>query len=736
MKKVFKNILLLILATLAIFIITDKKVIASTPDAYTICATPAEDSSVEMNIGWHTDVDKTNSYILYTTKDDTEWKNAIKIMGTYEYSDVFDGVYSKSPAGANIYEEAKFLNYNITLTNLTPDTEYMYKVGQDVLSDVHYFKTAGSNEFSFAWISDFHAYTPIPGRKNSAMNMLKTLYEYNNGYDFVFSTGDEIAWGGSYSFWKDLFKEEYHSNVMWASTIGNHDYMDRTYEKSSNDYFRTAYNLPKNGYEGEEGVCYYFVYSNVLFITMNNETQTTAEEVKKAQDWFEEVVKNNPTQYIIVSQHYQWFSGITGSFNNSTGYGRWKELFDKYNVDLAISGNNHIYVRSKPLYQDKVSTNPSLGTVYIQAPSSDNERGQAMDPLKYNADIIEKRFTEGGQTVGGIIVNVDETQIKLELLNRKGEVIDSTAIKARRDVHPMDGFDKEVFKNSAKYYQSNEAGKGVVTLSEKGIGYVKKVQILKDNQVISESNFKKYIDTNLTISGLVPNAINNLKVKITYKDETTDEVDLYAYTIVTEGELSNIKVDIENKKYKVTFDNTYDCLDEIELILNNQVVKCESTATAAYIDIDNPSLDDIITIVGKKEKAIVCYYNVSYYSSTDLNLDGISDDNDSLFLQKLIAEGYDGDIYRYDINNDGVLDIKDASYVSMFVNGKIDNAKEKEFKVSITDYNGKIIKVETVKANSKFNIEDYEYEGYTLLGFNEDYRNITRDIVIKPIVMK
>ena len=74
----------------------------------------------------------------------------------------------------NIYEDAVFLDYNATLYNLEPDTEYMYKVGQNVLSDVQYFKTAGSTSFSFAWISDFHAYAPIPNRLKSAMNMIKT----------------------------------------------------------------------------------------------------------------------------------------------------------------------------------------------------------------------------------------------------------------------------------------------------------------------------------------------------------------------------------------------------------------------------------------------------------------------------------------------------------------------------------------------------------------------------------
>ena len=97
-----------------------------------------------------------------------------------------------------------------------------------------------------------------------------------------------------------LFAEEYHQNYMWAGVMGNHDYMDKSNSKNRNDFFRSVYAFPTNGYEGEEGVCYYFKYSNCLFITMNNETQTTDAAVKKAQDWFEEV--ENFEKEIIANQ--------------------------------------------------------------------------------------------------------------------------------------------------------------------------------------------------------------------------------------------------------------------------------------------------------------------------------------------------------------------------------------------------------------------------------------------------
>ena len=615
MKKIIKSLSLIILFVLISFVCFKNYIYASTPDAYMIVANPGQDSSIEMNIGWHTNVENTKSYVVYTTKDDVNWNNKKQVFGTYEYVDVFKGNYSKSSSGATIYEDAVFLDYSATLTDLLPDTEYMYKVGQNVLSEVQYFKTAGNTEFSFAWISDFHTYAPIPNRLKSAMGMLETLDKYNNGFDFVFSTGDELAWGGSYSHWESLFAAEYHKNYVWASTIGNHDHMNGSNDKNCNDYFKSVYNFPTNGYEGEEGVCYYFKYSNVLFITMNNETQTTATAVKKAQDWFEEVVTNNPAQYIIVSQHYQWFNGASGSFNNASGYGRWKDLFDKYNVDLAIAGNNHIYVRSKPLYQGKASTDYRYGTTYIQASSSDNERGSDLGTLSYNQDIIEHRFSEGGNTVSGIIVNVSEENIKVELLNRKGQLQDSVVIKSRRDVHPMNNFDKEAFEDSITSIPSINNNQAILSMSEKGIGYVKDIKVSLDSNVIASSTLRKKLDTLLTVNNLPKNTTSEIEVLITYYDETCSSVKLKVNTSITSGKISDFIVNIINEGYKVEFNNTYKDLDKVNVYLNGTFVSSyEGGIDEIIVPSNAKNMTDVIKVEWVMDDVVIGVKNINYYS--------------------------------------------------------------------------------------------------------------------------
>ena len=95
---------------------------------------------------------------------------------------------------------------------------------------------------------------------------------------------------------------------------------------------------------------------------------------------------------------------------------------------------NHIYVSTHPLYADKVAE-PGKGTVYIQTPSSDNERGVECDlekTLEYNSDKIKFRWSEGGRTVGAMHMKVNRKKMTLTLLDRNGKVLDVTEVLQKK----------------------------------------------------------------------------------------------------------------------------------------------------------------------------------------------------------------------------------------------------------------------------------------------------------------
>jgi predicted phosphodiesterase len=432
LKKLF---LLLVAITALVWL----NPVSAQNNTYTIIANPGENALSEIRLNWHTNLGSGDSYIIYTKKSDKNWKNAMSARADQELCTVFDSIYSKKPNGENFYEDARFMRNTIALQGLKEDTEYKYKLSSgknapsssyaNENSEVHYFKTAPkSDKWDMGIISDMHVYAPLPNRQSVAMEMIQQLEKQNKKpFNMMLHVGDMSAWGGSYSFWPTLYADSTFSKYVWAGVNGNHDNMTRL-NAQSNKFFRNVNNNPINGYNGEIGVSYHFIYGNALFVMLNTEAMKSDEELAKAQDWTREVIKNNPAKYVIVLEHYQWFMGNDGK---SSQYSRWKALFDEYGVDLAISGNNHIYARTNAIYANQ-ETDGSKGTVYIQTPSSDNERGRPLEEQLYNKDLIKFRWSEGSKTVGALIMKANKKRLTLTLYDRDGKAIDQVSVKSKK----------------------------------------------------------------------------------------------------------------------------------------------------------------------------------------------------------------------------------------------------------------------------------------------------------------
>lgn len=395
-------------------------------ESFSIVTCPAEITSNQMNISWATDTTTKEAIIEYTILKDNKWTKSKKQNFKGKLCTTYDSVFSKTKDNKDFYENVVITKYNATLIDLKKSTEYKYRIITKDTSNTHYFKTSGNKEWSACIISDFHVYSPAYSRTKAAMDMVNTIAKYNQPFQWVLHLGDITAWGGSYSFWRDMYKEENFHKYMWAGVNGNHDNMTRGYIRTTNEFFRDANAYPKNGYKTEEGVSYYFKYGEALFIMLNNEAIKTDDELKQAQEWVTKVVENNPSKYKIVCEHYQWFYGETGK---DSQYARWNNLFDKLGITLALGANNHIYATTHPIYNGKATKNK--GTVYIQTPSSDNERGvecNTKEELKYNPDKIRFRWTEGAKTIGGMHMKVNKKRMILTLLDRNGNIIDTTII--------------------------------------------------------------------------------------------------------------------------------------------------------------------------------------------------------------------------------------------------------------------------------------------------------------------
>jgi len=413
-----------------------------TSQIYSVSSAPGQDASSSICISWASDLTCPDTYVLYTAETDSKWKNAKKVNPEQNYKcEVFNGVASVDAGGNDNVETAVFNKYGASLYGLAPDTEYKYVIQtvNGTQTKEKKFKTAGAKEWSCCLISDFHSYTPLPKRLTNSMGIIDKMQTLDPSLDWVLSAGDVVAWGGSYSFWKRLFEEDNFAEFMWARANGNHDNWTKESQVTGdydipNDYFKGTSYFPQNGYSGEEGVCYYFRYGNTLFVVLNTEDMDSGAEFTAASNWAKTVINNekkgtNPPTFTVVCMHYEWFYGTNGKTQQ---YSRWHSIFDQLGVDLAYAGNNHVYLRSYPIYNGKV-TSDGKGTVYLQTPASDNDRGRDIAANDFqNKELIAYRWTEGSHSVGAVHMEVNESKMVLTLIDRNGKTIDTTEIKAKK----------------------------------------------------------------------------------------------------------------------------------------------------------------------------------------------------------------------------------------------------------------------------------------------------------------
>lgn len=420
-----------------------------------ICANPGANCNTEVGISWCATPDSTSCVLEYKVASSSGWEGATVVNATYNDTDwqYFVGNNYANSANATFSEEHKFLNYDVDLTGLEPATRYKYRIKDNDgnYSAARYFSTSGKDEYNIVWISDFHTYTPSGNRLTAATSAVAyAMSQAEGGVDAIFTTGDTVAYGGSYYFWRQLYDQAWIKNYLYIDLNGNHDNMNNTDTKNTFNYFRIMHNNPENCYLGdstepfEPGVVYYFLYNDILWFVFDNETMGSNRA--EIQEWAGSVIESMEGQYkyLFIAEHYQWFNGNTGA---NSHYGNWSDFCDKYNVDIAFAANNHIYARTHKLYDGEVvDADSPVGTYYIQAPSSDCARGDTAtfyDPATYNDDIIAyryKNFTNGLLTHGASLINVTPSGITINLYgddagspqNPKFELKDTVFVTAKR----------------------------------------------------------------------------------------------------------------------------------------------------------------------------------------------------------------------------------------------------------------------------------------------------------------
>lgn len=338
-----------------------------------ISVTFGEDSTSSYNISWYTKYNVSGTDIeLYKASSEPTFKGknnvpagiGAKCITTQEVRS-FNGV--DLGAIGLMKKERDVYRHIIQLTNLEPGATYYYRIGDAKLgywSETGKLTTAaGEGTFTF-----FH-FTDTQSILQEQYNVWATLLDdataiYPN-VDFIAHTGDFVDHGDGFLQWKwglNAASDKLMSMALMP-TAGNHEAYG-TY--AVDNYFSLSDGSIAIPQFKDTGIYYSYDYNNAHFIVLNTNSVTDDGELSAKQvEWLRKDVAESDADWLIVQMHESVYSQGAHYAEKDLAVLRAQilDLMFELDIDLVLSGHDHIYMRTAPLRNDGLS--PATETVTI-----------------------------------------------------------------------------------------------------------------------------------------------------------------------------------------------------------------------------------------------------------------------------------------------------------------------------------------------------------------------------------
>ena len=383
---------------------------------WSVLASPGENLLTSVNISFHSQ--KNNLFLLLTTTDDKLFLKAQKYYPEtvlFSFSDDEKFNYSG-------FDKPRYFN-QISITNLTPKTNYIYKIIGDNIQSLYKFSTPCLNELTFLLVADPQYYNYETSKHfNQLISKARQLYKKTT---LAIFTGDVIDRGGRSQEWDLFFTKSNIKTLTCALAVGNHEYYDDTPipRTVGPEFFNLHTYNPQNGILPNTN--YYFHYQNVLFVILNTEVHVS--DMEKQAYWFNEITSKSQYDFLIVIGHKSFF-GNQYYDQYPEPREQWMMLFKEKRVDIYFSGHDHVY--TKTLFNNTYFiTGGAAGKktypYHLNPPYNSNN--------KYHNLYYDLRYMAPHKDIYGIIsvVNIKGNTLVLQTINYEGQELDCLEIIKR-----------------------------------------------------------------------------------------------------------------------------------------------------------------------------------------------------------------------------------------------------------------------------------------------------------------
>lgn len=341
--------------------------------------------------------------------------------------------------------------HSVSFKDLKPGTVYAYRVGDGTnWSEWFHFRTAAEKEEPFSFIYFGDAQNNL---RSMWSRVIREAYRDAPKAAFLLHAGDLINTAEADGEWGEWFGAGAWLNAMIPNVPvpGNHEQArGEDGRRRLSHHWRPSFTLPQNGPRGLEESCYTFTYHNMRFIGLNSNEQQELQT-----QWLDQVLAENTAPWVVCSFHHPIYS--TGKDrDNAELRALWKPIFDKYKVDLVLTGHDHTYGRTGfevppatspasaageagksqvnrvPAGSAKVGTiNVSTGVQQVDAETGTVYVVSVSGPKMYNHNRQDfmKRVAEDTQLYQ--VIHIDGNQLRFEARTAIGELYDAFELKKR-----------------------------------------------------------------------------------------------------------------------------------------------------------------------------------------------------------------------------------------------------------------------------------------------------------------
>ncbi|MFZ2437889.1 MAG: metallophosphoesterase family protein [Trichococcus flocculiformis] len=317
-------------------------------DAFYIAFSPGSDET-ERTFSWHTPKTNKEGFVELRLLDEE---------GNVLSTEIFEATVADTQSGYSTHEAS--------VSGLEPNQFYTYRFGDGyrAWSESYSFRTqeAWDGAFNLLFFGDPQIGAG-DGTQIDADGWGKTVTVATEMFpdtDFLVSAGDQVNIANNLNQYDGYFFPEELTFYPIMTLIGNHDYTPFA------DYF----NPPNETGLGADdaGSDFYFTYGNTLFIALNTQ-RNNIEEHREAMELA--VAENPEATHRIVLMHKSIYSSADHARDEDVLAFRdgLVPVFDELDIDVALMGHDHVYVRT---YQMK-------GDAVVEEIAYD-EAGAAVDP--------------------------------------------------------------------------------------------------------------------------------------------------------------------------------------------------------------------------------------------------------------------------------------------------------------------------------------------------------------------